>query len=54
MLQRLQRIVVDWVYSVLAREYGMDSFEAGQILRWDGISSNEQEGQENEAGAQGD
>ncbi|MEY9181929.1 MULTISPECIES: hypothetical protein [Bradyrhizobium] len=32
----------------------MDPFEAGPILRGDGISSNEQEGQENEAGAQWD
>ena len=32
----------------------MDPFEAGRIQRGDGISSNEQEGQENEAGAQWD
>ncbi|MGY4626807.1 hypothetical protein [Bradyrhizobium sp. USDA 4486] len=32
----------------------MDPFEAGQILRGDGISSNEREGQENEVGAQWD
>ncbi|SDG43049.1 hypothetical protein SAMN05216338_1001275 [Bradyrhizobium sp. Rc2d] len=32
----------------------MDPFEAGQILRGDGISANEREGQENEAGAQWD
>ncbi|RXH38737.1 hypothetical protein XH99_00320 [Bradyrhizobium nanningense] len=30
----------------------MDPFEAGQILRGDGISAKEQEGQENETGAQ--
>ncbi|WP_271520899.1 hypothetical protein [Bradyrhizobium sp. CCBAU 53380] len=32
----------------------MDPFEAGQILRWDGIPSKGQEGQENQAGAQWD